>query len=1190
MNYSYTLSATIDNDNKAGATLTEFDDSVTIAVNGVGGTSGSDQLIVRIVDDVPTANDNVGGTVTEDVVASLNGNVLGNDLSGADNPAAFVGWSATGHNNSAAVTALTTYGNFVQNGDGSWTYALDNSRPATQALTSAFNQSYDVWYTMKDADGDEAIAKLTITIQGANDTSSVVTVAAMGPDHLVYEAGLSPNGSNAAANSETATGSFTVAASDGILNVVIGGTTFTFAQMQAFNGSQTINTGEGVLTLLSYSGTATSGTVNYSYTLSATIDNDNKAGATLTEFDDSVTITVNGVSGTSGSDQLIVRIVDDVPVQPVELNTRVEEFSNPGTNLMIILDTSGSMDFDAEAPGFATRMAVARASILQLISDYDDLGNVMVRLVGFASTATTNFLGSGDIWLTAAQALDVIDDITDTLGNGGTDYDDALIKAMAAYDSAGKIIGGQSVLYFLSDGEPTESTSWPGVVGTGNNGINAAEQTAWQNFLTNNDVKAYALGMGGGATAPALEPISYNGATGTDQPAIIVTDLSQLASTLSGTVQVPTTGNLLIDAGVAFGADGPAALPITSISHDADGNPATPDVIYTTAYSGYNATTHVLTIPTHGGGTLSVNLLTGAYSYSLSLDVANDYTETFRYTISDADGDVKTGVLNMITTDSSEVTVYDNSNEALVYQIMVPGVTTPTTLADFQTTTNGSGTGYNPWIYATSGAGTSVIDLGSSTIATAVAGNVDKWVVSTLNNTTLDGSVSSGVLQLVDTNDDGVGAAQLITPEFVTSSTLATTLSFQYDRGNVNNSDTVTWNLYKFDGANWIQLSGNGLSGTLSSDPGAMTTITTTTLDTNTRYRVYFSVNDGAGNSDSTLQLDNIRLNITAAATAAIAIMAAQGNVLTDPNHNPYSSDPWGAVDALGSEHAVLKIWNGSSYTSVTTSQTVAGLYGSLEIHSDGAYTYTPNSNLSNVGQSEVFTYQVMQNDGDQDTAQLTINIGATAAAVPTPIEGTGADNNLNGTAGDDVLLGYGGNDTIHGNGGHDHIEGGAGNDTLYGDAGNDALLGGGGTDILDGGIGNDTLIGGLGADTLTGGAGHDTFKWLAGEGDGSIDKIADFTLGLSGSNANSDVLDLSQLLVDVPASANNSVLAGTLNSYLTFDTANNMLTIDTNGGTAGGDQLTVLFQNAPSFSSGSNQDIIKQLLDDGNLKVDPHP
>ncbi|MGN4935643.1 type I secretion C-terminal target domain-containing protein [Aeromonas rivipollensis] len=580
--------------------------------------------------------------------------------------------------------------------------------------------------------------------------------------------------------------------------------------------------------------------------------------------------------------------------------------------------------------------------------------------------------------------------------------------------------------------------------------------------------------------------------------------------------------------------------------------------------------------------------------------MANDYTETFRYTISDADGDVKTGVLNMITTDSSEVTVYDNSNEALVYQIMVPGAVTTTTLADFGdvTNSNNSGAGYNPWIYDTDSTGTSVIDLGSNSIATAVISNGDKWIVSTqggngLGNLDATVNTSSDELRLVDNNGASGDGVEMLTPEFVTSATGTTTLSFDYDRFNVHSNDVVTWSLYKFDGTNWVQQTGTGYSGFLSTDPGSTTPLTTGELEAGTRYRVHFSVLDGGGSgssNDSRLELDNIRLNITAAATAAIAIMAAQGNVLTDPNHNPYSSDPWGAVDALGSENAVLKIWNGSSYTSVTTSQTVAGLYGSLEIHSDGAYTYTPLSNLSNVGQSDVFTYQVMQNDGDQDTAQLTINIGATAAAVPTPIEGTGADNNLNGTAGDDVLLGYGGNDTIHGNGGHDHIEGGAGNDTLYGDAGNDALLGGVGTDILDGGIGNDTLIGGLGPDTLTGGAGHDTFKWLAGEADGSIDKIADFTLGLSGSNANSDVLDLSQLLVDVPASANNSVLAGTLNSYLTFDTANNTLTIDTNGGTAGGDQLTVLFQNAPSFSSGSNQDIIKQLLDDGNLKVDPHP
>ncbi|WP_434662899.1 retention module-containing protein [Aeromonas sp. NJAU223] len=1183
VSYSYTL---LDNEAHptANSTNSLYED-FTVTLVDSDNDAASSTLSVQIVDDVPTAvNDSNPNTASESNL-TLTGNVITNDVQGADG-AAVTGGTLSG-----------TYGSLVLNANGTYTYTLNPGDVDFKALTGGSVGSEVFTYTLTDADGDVSTATLTLSIKNDDDGVTITNLIpkAQGGDAIVYEDDLLAGrgtgesaGSDTSKESTTVTGDFNISAPDGVKTLSVG-------SLLIVNNGVVVSFPQSVTTPLGNTLKVTAydpatGLVSYSYTL---LDNEAHptAGGNNSLYED-FTVTLVDSDNDAASSTLSVQIVDDVPVQPADINTRIEEFSNPGTNLMIILDTSGSMDEPSGVAGYATRMAIARASILQLINDYDDVGNVMVRLVGFASTATTNFLGSGDIWLTATQALNVINSITDTLGNGGTDYDDALIKAMSAYNSAGKIIGGQSVLYFLSDGEPTESTNWSGVAGTGSSGINAAEQSAWQTFLTNNDIKSYALGMGTGATAPALEPISYNGATGTEQPAIIVTDLSQLASTLSGTVQVPTTGNLLVDAGVVFGADGPAALPITSISHDADGNPATPDVIYTTAYSGYNATTHVLTIPTHGGGTLSVNLLTGAYSYSLSLDVANDYTETFRYTISDADGDVKTGVLNLITTDSSEVIVYDNSNDALVYQVMVPGATTPTTLADFGSTSNSanSGAGYNPWVYDTNGTGISVIDLGNNSIATAVASNGDKWVVSTLNGTTLDGGVSSGSLSLVDSNDDGVGAAQLVTPEFATTA-LATTLSFQYDRSNVNGNDTVTWNLYKFDGTNWISLSGAGLSGILSSDPGAMTTVTTATLDANARYRVYFSVNDGGGNSDSTLQLDNIKLNVTAAATAAIAIMVAQGNVLTEPNHNLMSSDPWGATDSLGSENSVLKIWNGSSYVSVTTSQTVTGLYGSLQIQSDGSYTYTPNSNLANQGKSDVFTYQVVQNDGDKDTAQLTINIGATAATVPTPIEGTSGDNTLNGTAVDDVLLGHDGNDIIHGNGGNDHIEGGAGNDTLYGDSGNDVLLGGLGTDILDGGIGDDTLIGGLGADTLTGGAGKDTFKWLAGDADGSTDKITDFTLGTGSSG---DVLDLSQLLDNVPASANNSALASALNSYLTFDTINNKLTIDTNGSAAGGGQLTVQFQGGPDLTHGgttlTNQDIIKQLLDDGNLKVDQHP
>nr|WP_269472479.1 retention module-containing protein [Aeromonas hydrophila] len=205
-------------------------------------------------------------------------------------------------------------------------------------------------------------------------------------------------------------------------------------------------------------------------------------------------------------------------------------------------------------------------------------------------------------------------------------------------------------------------------------------------------------------------------------------------------------------------------------------------------------------------------------------------------------------------------------------------------------------------------------------------------------------------------------------------------------------------------------------------------------------------------------------------------------------------------------------------------------------------------------------------------------------------ITGNSLDNILSGGDGDDLLYGLGGKDTLVGGKGNDVLDGGSGNDTLYGEAGDDTLIGGIGNDILQGGDGKDLLIGGLGSDTMTGGAGSDTFKWLAGDADGSTDNITDFTLGNPTSGG--DVLDLSDLLVGVPSAANNNDLATALDNYLKFDTATNKLTIDTNGLTSGGSQLTVQFQGSLDLDHNggltTNHDIIKQLLDDGNLKVDP--
>ena len=156
----------------------------------------------------------------------------------------------------------------------------------------------------------------------------------------------------------------------------------------------------------------------------------------------------------------------------------------------------------------------------------------------------------------------------------------------------------------------------------------------------------------------------------------------------------------------------------------------------------------------------------------------------------------------------------------------------------------------------------------------------------------------------------------------------------------------------------------------------------------------------------------------------------------------------------------------------------------------------------------------------------------------------------------------------------------------LTGSALADVIQGGEGNDTLSGLAGDDMLIGGLGNDILIGGLGSDTFKWQAGDADGSTDSITDFTLGRTASGG--DVLDLSDLLVGVPALGDNEDLAAVLINYLQFNTTTKTLTIDP-AGAGGSPELTIQFQNSLDLASlGSNQEIIKHLLDDGNLKVDP--
>ena len=181
--------------------------------------------------------------------------------------------------------------------------------------------------------------------------------------------------------------------------------------------------------------------------------------------------------------------------------------------------------------------------------------------------------------------------------------------------------------------------------------------------------------------------------------------------------------------------------------------------------------------------------------------------------------------------------------------------------------------------------------------------------------------------------------------------------------------------------------------------------------------------------------------------------------------------------------------------TAITLGTPMTLTNGSVIIAADGSYQYTPTGGFNGV---ETFDYTIENNNGDTETATITIN-------VTNPIDGTTGIDTLNGTANNDLLNGDQSGDT------------------------------------LSAGAGRDILFGGTGSDTLTGGDDSDTFYWQSADADGSTDTITDFTLGTAGVG-DSDIIDLADLLLNEES--------GLLSDFLlvTDDGTDVSITVDVDG------------------------------------------
>jgi len=146
-------------------------DEFQVAVTDVAGKTTTGDLVIQIIDTEPTANDDDGGSVTEDAtVNTLGGNVVDNDTKGAD-AIKDVTWNVS----DAQRAEIEQYGTLTLNNDGTWRFTLDNSKPAVQALGANTKLDFTLDYTITDADGDESSATLSLSINGANDAPTITS-------------------------------------------------------------------------------------------------------------------------------------------------------------------------------------------------------------------------------------------------------------------------------------------------------------------------------------------------------------------------------------------------------------------------------------------------------------------------------------------------------------------------------------------------------------------------------------------------------------------------------------------------------------------------------------------------------------------------------------------------------------------------------------------------------------------------------------------------------------------------------------------------------------------------------------------------------------------------------------------------------------------------------------------------------
>jgi T1SS-143 domain-containing protein len=980
--YEYELDQPVTND---ASHTDNFLEEVGISVTDQSNIVSSGSLVISIIDDAPLAKNDIDNVAANQFTPET-GNVLtgvgtSSGASGADKISADgVSISTVVSDNVSANvvtddgTTLTIegqYGTLILNKTtGEYSYERHEGTPG--GVNEVFT------YTLVDGDGDSSTASLTLVI--GNSAPLVTLPSSDGESTKVYESGLNNGGSKASTDKETTSGTIAFTSPDGLASqdaVKLGGHTLTTAD-QTFS--------DGLTARYEYNSATGTGTIHYSYRLPANTSGDNTNATFAVEVTD-----IDGDKTASGD--LVINIIDDAPVAKPDTNSITEDsVPNPvsgnvltgGVSSGDTADTQGADKANVsgvQAGTVASGEHVANGALNTAVNG--EYGTLILRADGSYTYQLNN--NNTDVnALKDNQSLQDVFSYTITDGDGDkstatititinghtdgapnvviTDHNGSALGANSIAENAttpvqGEFtvnaadglksitIGGTTILTSELLGlSPTTPKTIIGTQGTltltDYDPVTGKVSYSYQQSGTSKNHSGGDTSVSD--TFPIIVTDNANESSAATNLVILITDTAPEAKADTGTVTedgAALEGNVITggssnstDVADSLGAD---ATQVTGVSKGSSTTEQTGNVGGTGLAGDY--------------GTLILNS-DGSYSYTVdpnnatvnALKDGGKLTETFSYTIKDADGDWSTTTLTITINGHTDgvpsITPNDENGNNVGGQITVyeSGLSTGSNASAASESASGT-------IQINAGDGLSSINIGGQTFSLSQLQSLSSSNPSAAIN------VAGGTIVLNGfTANSSVGGIPT-----------SGSLSYTYTLNNAQTHSAV--------GNDDLLLSGIPLSVT---DAGGVTT--TGSLVVQVIDDVPTAVADTGSLSEG----------------GVLSVLAADG-VLTN--------DTAGA-DGWVNTGAVVGVVSGDTVTNSAggVGGRIDGQYGYITLNADGSYTYVSTADAVTADAQDVFTYTVRDADGDLTHSTLTINV-ANVNLTPAPISNTVNESGLAG-------------------------------------------------------------------------------------------------------------------------------------------------------------------------------------------------